>query len=160
MSRLAVPALAAVLVIGPTLCADAADAPATVAINAALTDTGRPPDDMARDVLRKPADILAFSGIKPGMRIAEFSPGNGYYTRLLSKLVGPKGRVYTVVPLANFRDARELREANEGKILPVDEALALADIKTYSNVTVLWENVGQSLGQFPDRKSTRLNSSH
>jgi predicted methyltransferase len=132
-----------------TLPAAAASAAIPPAVAATVADSGRPLSDIARDAARKPADVLAFSQIKPGMHVAEFSPGNGYYTRLLSKLVGPKGRVYAIVPLTGYRDAREYREAYEGKPLPVDTELGVADIAEYKNVTVLWENVGQNGGQFP-----------
>jgi predicted methyltransferase len=64
-------------------------------IAAAVADASRPPLDKFRDERRKPAQTLAFAGIKEGMKIAELIPGNGYYTRLLSKAVGPSGKVYT-----------------------------------------------------------------
>jgi predicted methyltransferase len=65
-------------------------------IAAAVADASRPPLDRFRDERRKPAQTLAFAGIKEGMKIAELIPGNGYYTRLLSKAVGPAGKVYTL----------------------------------------------------------------
>lgn len=66
------------------------------AITAAVADAGRPAVDRYRDDRRKPAETAAFAGVAPGMTIAELIPGNGYYTRILSKAVGPKGHVYTV----------------------------------------------------------------
>jgi predicted methyltransferase len=60
----------------------------------AVADGGRPKDDVAADVLRDPADTLAFAGVKPGMVIGELFPGGGYFTRMLSDIVGPKGKVY------------------------------------------------------------------
>ena len=66
--------------------------PAYVA--SAIADPARPKVDVASDVLRDPADTLAFAGVKPGMRIGELFPGGGYYTRLLSDVVGPKGAVF------------------------------------------------------------------
>jgi predicted methyltransferase len=42
--------------------------------------------------------MLAFAGVKPGMKVADFWPGGGYFTRVLSRAVGPKGRVYAVAP--------------------------------------------------------------
>jgi predicted methyltransferase len=64
-------------------------------ITAAIADAARPPLDKFRDERRKPAQTLGFAGIKPGMKIAELIPGNGYYTRILAKAVGPTGKVYT-----------------------------------------------------------------
>ncbi len=67
------------------------------AILAAVADPTRPGEDAARDGGRHPAEILAFAGVRPGMRIVELAPGGGYYTRILARAVGPRGRVYAVV---------------------------------------------------------------
>jgi predicted methyltransferase len=69
-------------------------------ISEAVADTSRPREDTVRDKYRKPADVLAFAGVKPGMVIAELVPGGGYYTRILAKAVGPKGKVYAISPAA------------------------------------------------------------
>jgi predicted methyltransferase len=50
--------------------------------------------DRALDAGRRPADMLAFFGIRPGMRVAELGAGGGYTTELLARAVGPKGRVW------------------------------------------------------------------
>jgi predicted methyltransferase len=89
--------LAAALFLSTTAQAAEAVSPA---IAAAVADSGRPDADKARDANRKPAEVLAFAGVRPGMRIAELSPGGGYYTRLLAKAVGPTGTVYALVSAA------------------------------------------------------------
>jgi predicted methyltransferase len=71
---------------------------AGAAIAAAVADSRRPESDTARDALRKPAEIVAFAGVHPGMTIAEIAPGGGYYTRLLAAAVGPQGKVYALMP--------------------------------------------------------------
>jgi predicted methyltransferase len=68
----------------------------SAAIKAAVADPGRPAADKALDANRKPAEVMAFAGIKPGMVVAELGSGGGYYTRLLAKAVGPTGTVYAV----------------------------------------------------------------
>lgn len=73
---------------------------ASAAIAASLADSRRPAADVARDAARKPAEVIAFAGVRPGMTIAEVAPGGGYYTRLLAGAVGPTGRVYALVPAA------------------------------------------------------------
>ena len=87
-------------IVGLSLCGAAAvaqgEVPATIA--AAVADAARPDADKARDAARKPAEIVAFAGVKPGDKVAEFLPGGGYYTRILSKAVGPSGHVYALVP--------------------------------------------------------------
>ena len=62
---------------------------------ASLANPARPAADTVRDADRRPAEVMAFAGIKPGTVVAELAPGGGYYTRLLSLTVGPTGRVYT-----------------------------------------------------------------
>jgi predicted methyltransferase len=63
-------------------------------IQAAIEDAKRPADQVAQDVLRKPEQTLEFAGIKPGQQVADFLPGGGYFTRLLSNVVGPSGHVF------------------------------------------------------------------
>lgn len=65
-----------------------------------LADPTRPAEDSARDVNRKPLEVIAFAGVKSGDRVIDFIPGGGYFTRVLSGVVGPKGHVYATVPAA------------------------------------------------------------
>jgi predicted methyltransferase len=92
--------IAPLMAVGLALAATAglaqSDVPAAIA--AAVADPGRPAADTARDPLRKPAQIVAFAGVKPGDKIAEIAPGGGYYTRVLAKAVGPEGKVYALMP--------------------------------------------------------------
>ena len=68
------------------------------AVAAAVTDGSRPPDDVKRDPDRKPAETIAFAGVKDGMKVGELFPGGGYYTRMLSKVVGNRGKIYMLTP--------------------------------------------------------------
>ena len=70
----------------------------------AVADGSRPKDDVAADALRDPADTLAFAGVKPGMVIGELFPGGGYFTRMLSDIVGPNGKIYGLEN-AGWKDA-------------------------------------------------------
>jgi predicted methyltransferase len=67
-------------------------------IAAAVAHPGRPAADTARDAARKPAEVLAFAGIRPGQQVLDAIPGGGYFTRLLAEAVGPTGKVYAYVP--------------------------------------------------------------
>ena len=62
----------------------------------AVADSARPAESRQADSLRKPAETLAFAGVKPGMVVGEFYPGGGYFTRMLSDVVGPSGHVYAI----------------------------------------------------------------
>ena len=44
--------------------------------------------------LRKPAEVLALVGIEPGMTVADLMAGDGWYTEVLARVIGPEGRVY------------------------------------------------------------------
>jgi predicted methyltransferase len=62
---------------------------------AVIASSERSAEDVTRDADRKPAAMLAFARVRSGMKIAEISPGGGYFTRLLSLAVGEHGYVYT-----------------------------------------------------------------
>jgi predicted methyltransferase len=72
--------------------------PASPWIAAAVADADRPAADRERDALRKPAEVLAFSGARPGLTVLDAIPGGGYFTRLFAEAVGPTGKVYAYVP--------------------------------------------------------------
>jgi predicted methyltransferase len=81
----------------------AASAPDYAAIRS-LAD--RPPNERELDAVRKPDQVLAFYGVKHGDKVADVSAGRGYYTAILSHVVGPGGTVYTV-------NARSRDEVNQ-----------------------------------------------
>ena len=65
-------------------------------VSKAVSDTTRPKSNTDRDAIRLPAETMAFAGVKPGMKVAELVPGGGYFTRMLSDVVGPTGHVYGI----------------------------------------------------------------
>ncbi|HEX2591658.1 MAG TPA: hypothetical protein VHL34_09200 [Rhizomicrobium sp.] len=91
---------------------------------AAVADASRPDADKDRDAARKPAEMLTFSHIKDGDTVLELLPGGGYFTRLLSKDVGPSGHLYAAVPDAMSRDASPA-------------ATLIAKEPGYGNITVI-----------------------
>jgi predicted methyltransferase len=50
--------------------------------------------DRALDAGRKPAELLTFAKIQPGMRVAEVAAGGGYTAELLARAVGEAGTVW------------------------------------------------------------------
>jgi predicted methyltransferase len=72
---------------------------------AAISDTLRPGTDKGRDATRKPAEMIAFAGIKQGDSVLEILPGGGYFTRIFSKVVGPQGHLFAAVPDPKSSDA-------------------------------------------------------
>ena len=79
-------------------------------VTRAVADTSRPAADTARDPLRLPAETIAFAGVRPGMKVAEFYPGGGYFTRPLSDVVGPSGHIYGIEN-ARWDDGSDARMA-------------------------------------------------
>lgn len=98
-------------------------------IEAAVKDAGRPQADTSRDDLRKPAELLEFAGIRPGMVVADLLPGGGYFTRIFAKAVGPKGQVY-----AYFGTQYDARLKTQGQ----DPDRQFTDLKrVYPNLGVI-----------------------
>lgn len=97
-------------------------------ITAALSDTARPHDQVEQDASRHPAALIAFAGVKPGDRIADYMPGNGYFTRLFSRIVGQQGQVYAYVPTQQLANCDPSETAG---------TLALNEDRRYSNVLVV-----------------------
>jgi predicted methyltransferase len=85
-------------------------------IAAAIENPARPAADKARDALRKPGEVMAFSTIKPGDKVLELLPGGGYFSRVMSGVVGPTGLVYAASPNLNPDPAKQ------AQVKPADPA--------------------------------------
>lgn len=97
-ARIAAAALAAaVLVATPTLAA--APPLKAAAYTAILADPTRPDADRKDDAARKPAEVLEFARLRPGDKVLEVEVGRGWMTELISRAVGPKGKVITQNPV-------------------------------------------------------------
>lgn len=68
------------------------------AYTTAVAAPGRPADAVKLDADRKPAEVLAFLGLKPGMQAADIMTGSGYWAEIMSGVVGPKGAVTAYEP--------------------------------------------------------------
>ncbi|HEU0161408.1 MAG TPA: hypothetical protein VFQ69_03300 [Rhizomicrobium sp.] len=122
-----------VLLVGAALFASTILAVAATAVSpairAAVADTARPAADTERDANRKPAEMLAFAGVRPGMVVVDLLPGGGYFTRIFSRAVGEKGQVY-----AYFSTHNDARLKEQGR----DPDNQMADLKkAYSNLGVI-----------------------
>jgi predicted methyltransferase len=102
------------------------------AISAAITDPRRPAEQIRLDPARKPALVVAFAGLKPGDRVEDFMPGNAYFTRLFSDVVGPSGRVYAFVP------TEQVANCPPAEIAGIQ---AIAHDPSYANLSVLTDSV-------------------
>jgi predicted methyltransferase len=97
-------------------------------VTAAVADARRPADQVMLDPARKPAQLLAFAELKAGDRVADFMPGNGYFTRILSDVVGANGHVYAFLPMEQLANCAPSEVAGT-KTLEHDPS--------YANVSVL-----------------------
>jgi predicted methyltransferase len=63
-------------------------------IAAAVADTAnRTPDNVKLDDGRKPAELLNFFGLRPGMQVLDMFGANKYWSEIMAPTVGPKGHV-------------------------------------------------------------------
>ena len=115
-----------------------------------LASDSRSAEDRARDAGRKPADIIEFLGIEPGMRVMDVIAAGGWYTEVLSLAVGPDGHVVAQNPQVVL----EMREgANEKAI-----SARLADnrLPNVSRLNSGLGEIGTAAGTF-DAAITALN---
>jgi len=99
-------------------------------ISQAVTNPARPEADRNADVDRKPEETVAFSGVKPGEKVVDLWPGGGYFTRIFSAVVGPKGHVYAVPPSKRPNAPADAPD-------PGARVQAIAADPHYSNVSVV-----------------------
>lgn len=59
-----------------------------------LATPDRSAADRTNDIRRKPDQMLAFIGVRPGTVALDLSAAGGYTTELLARAVGPNGRAY------------------------------------------------------------------
>jgi len=129
--------LALTLACGATLPGSAqAQEWTTADLDKVLAEPSRPQADRDRDADRKPAELMTFYGVKPGMTVVDVIAAGGYMTDVLAAAVGPKGKVYSQNPPAilKFRDGaydKALTERLAGdrlsNVVRVDEDLPAAD---------------------------------
>jgi predicted methyltransferase len=74
----------------------------------AVAHKGRSERDLQRDAIDHPAEVLRLSGIGPGWKVGDFMGATGYYSELLSYVVGPQGHVYLLNNTAydNYSEGR------------------------------------------------------
>jgi predicted methyltransferase len=71
----------------------AAPAADSAAIDAAVASTDRFAGDSEQDSWRQPAEVLKFLELRPGQHALDYFAAAGYYTELMSRVVGPEGKV-------------------------------------------------------------------
>ncbi|MFQ5635551.1 MAG: class I SAM-dependent methyltransferase [Gammaproteobacteria bacterium] len=96
------------------------------AVDAAMNNPQRLAADRAQDDRRQASAVLAYFGIEPGMTVLDLYSGGGYYTELLSYLVGPEGRVvaHNNSPYLAFARNELAERYREGRLPNVERLVA------------------------------------
>jgi predicted methyltransferase len=71
----------------------------------------RSENDRRTDQRRNPARLLAFTGVRPGMKVLDMGAGGGYSTELMARAVGPSGTVYAQNPAQGGEKANAALQA-------------------------------------------------
>ncbi len=89
--------------------------------------------DRERDKRDKPAEVMAFAGVKPGMVVADIFAAGGYYTELLAGVVGPSGKVLAInnIPYATYSKDDIKARFTEGRLGNVERRIVEA---SYMNI--------------------------
>ena len=98
------------------------------AIEKSIASPERTAADRERDAREKPAEVMAFAGVKPGMVIADIFAGGGYYSELFSGAVGDGGKVLAINNLAyvNYEKDNIKARFTEGRLRNVERRLVEA----------------------------------
>ena len=87
----------------------------------AVAHPGRSADDLKRDPIDHPAELLRLAGLKPGMQVADFMAADGYFSELASYVVGPKGHVLLLNnPTWDYWSGDHWKERIEGRLPNVE----------------------------------------
>ena len=134
-------------------------------ITAALADAARPAADTARDAARKPGELLAYAGVKPGDKVADFIMGGGYFTRILSVAVGPTGRVYAYQPdefikfQASYGTNLKMVSSAYKNVTPMEASLQALDLPDGLDLVFTVQNYHDlHLKPFPATTATTVNA--
>lgn len=102
MRTIAASALALVLAFSPLSARPAVPGPS---IAAAVASPARSADNVEKDESRKPAEVLRFLGLNPGMHVLDLFGGNRYWSEIMAPVVGPKGSVLVWEPTQFYSPA-------------------------------------------------------
>lgn len=104
----------------------AADGVSPEAVRQVMQSPDRLAGDADADQRRKPDEVLAFFGIRPGMEVLEMFAGGGYYTEILAGLVGEDGTVVAQnnTPYLNYMSDELGRRFTPGRLPNVERLTA------------------------------------
>jgi len=160
-----VSALAGVLAFGAFSAGGGALAQVPANVEKALADPSRPAADTARDAARHPGEVLALAEVKPGDTVIDYIMGGGYFTRILSAAVGPKGGVYAYQPAefikfkAQYGEDQKTVAAALSNVKPLNGPMTALDLPDGADVAITVQNYhDQHLKPFPVDTAAKANA--
>lgn len=103
--RFMIPIALALALAAPAVAKPSAQPTSTIA--AAVASTSRSPDNVKLDAGRKPAAVLQFLGLRPGMHVLDLFGANAYWAEMTAPVVGPKGHVTVWNPSQFYSEKRK-----------------------------------------------------
>ena len=150
-------ALALALVSAP-LAAKPAAVP-TIAV--AVASPERSPDNVKMDQGRKPARVLQFLGLKPGMNVIDLFGANHYWAEIMAPAVGPKGKVLVWQPAQFYSDKtkasfEEFAAKNPNASITISPFESISLPKNYADFVILNDNYHDTYWQNEKLKIPRM----
>jgi predicted methyltransferase len=110
------------ILLGQISTSQAAESELQINVQSAMTMDYRTEADTKRDMNRSPAQALAFFDFKQNMKVIEFAPGNGWYSKILAPLLAEKGELYLAYKaewLNNMDELLKHKAFKSAKKLPI-----------------------------------------
>jgi predicted methyltransferase len=122
-----------------------AAAPKAPTIATAVASKDRTSDNVQLDAGRKPAAVLNFLGLKPGMKVLDLFGANAYWAEIEAPVVGPKGHVTVWQPSQFYREKSkqsfEAFAAKHPNVSIVTSKFEAPDLpKNYADFVILNDN--------------------
>jgi len=159
MRSLNIIALAAILSSSALSAKPAVQPPVSVA--AAVAAPGRSADNVKMDAGRKPAAVLQFLGLRPGMHVLDLFGGNAYWAEIMAPVVGPKGHDTVWEPSQFYspktKQAFEAFAAKHPNVSIVSSPFEAPDLpKNYADFVILNDNYHDTYWQNEKYKIPRM----
>jgi len=159
MRSLNIIALAAILSSSALSAKPAVQPPVSVA--AAVAAPGRSADNVKMDAGRKPAAVLQFLGLRPGMHVLDLFGGNAYWAEIMAPVVGPKGHDTVWEPSQFYspktKQAFEAFAAKHPNVSIVGSPFEAPDLpKNYADFVILNDNYHDTYWQNEKYKIPRM----
>jgi predicted methyltransferase len=149
-------ALAIAIATGPAIAAPKAET-----IAAAVAASDRNPDNVKLDEGRKPAEVLQFLGLKPGMHVLDLFGGNAYWAEIMAPVVGPKGHDTVWEPTQFYTDKTKAAfaafNAKHPNVSIVTSPFEAPDLpRNYADLVILNDNYHDTYWQSDKYKIPKM----